>query len=282
MDLSAQLASFLEESAEMAKADFVPRFGIYAHSSFAGCLAEQGYDWIELAVAELKPDRPDREARPALERLAALPLRPEVFDRLFPPSMRIVGENVELGRVADHLGATFARARRLGCEWVVWGSGPSRHVERGFARERAYEQIVAAGKLIAREAEAAGVGVVLEPLGRRYCNIITTIGEGLALIADIGSPVLGLLADTDHLESEGDAFSRLADVGSRLRHVHLAEPTRVQPGPMPRRRAFYSSLFAELKRLDYRDRIAIESDVAELGQPLGDVLATFRDWWRDA
>jgi hypothetical protein len=51
---------------------------------------------------------------------------------------------------------------------------------------------------------------------------------------------------------------------------------------MPRRRAFYSSLFAELKRLDYRDRIAIESDVAELGQPLGDVLATFRDWWRDA
>jgi len=260
----------------------VARFGIYAHSSFAGCLSDQGYDWIELAVSELRPDQPDRVAKPDVDRLAALPLRPEVFDRLFSPSMSLVGEDVDLGRVADHLRATFERARLVGGEWVVWGSGPSRHVERGFPRRRAYEQIVEAGRLIAREAEQAGIGVVLEPLGRRYCNIVNTVDEGLRLLDDVGSPALGLLADTDHLESEGDAFGRLSDVGSRLRHVHLAEATRVQPGPMLRRRAFYASLFAELKRLGYRDRIAIEADLADIGQPLGGVLETLREWYREA
>ncbi len=261
---------------------FVPRFGIYAHSSFAGCLAEQGYEWIELAAAELRPDQPESAARPDLERLAALPLKPEVFDRLFLPHQRLVGDHVDLGRIADHLGATFERARRLGGELVVWGSGPSRHVERGFPRERAYEQIVEAGRLVARMAEAAGIGVAVEPLGRRYCNIVNTMDDGLKLIADVGSPALGLLADADHLESEGTPFTRLADFGPRLKHVHLAEATRVQPGPMPQRRAFYSSLFSELKGLDYRGRIALEADVVDVGQPLGGVLAMFREWYREA
>lgn len=274
--------SRLAGSGQEAFESIDPRFGIYAHSSFAGCLAEQGYDWIELAVAELRPDQPDSAARPDLDRLALLPIKPEVFDRLFLPHQRLVGEDVDLGRIAAHLRATFERAKRLGGEWVVWGSGPSRHVERGFARERAYEQIVEAGRLIAREAEAAGIGVVVEPLGRRYCNIVNTVDDGLRLIADVGSPALGLLADTDHLESEGDSFARLADVAHRLKHVHLAEATRVQPGPMPGRRAFYTSLFAELKRLQYRGRIALEADVVDLGQPLGGVLATFREWYREA
>jgi sugar phosphate isomerase/epimerase len=260
----------------------VPRLGIYAHSSLAGYLAEQGFDWIELAVAELRPELPESAARPFLDCLEALPIRPEVFDRLFLPTMRLVGDNVDLGRIADHLGTTFSRARRLGAEWVVWGSGPSRRVERGLSRERAYDQIVEAGRLIAREAGAAGIGVVLEPLGRRYCNIVNTVEDGLRLLADIGSPALGLLADTDHLESEGDPFSRLAEVGPLLRHVHLAEASRVQPGTMPRRRAFYSSLFAELKRLGYRDRIALEADLVDIGQPLGGMLAMFKGWWRDA
>ncbi len=259
----------------------MPRFGCYAHSSYAGVLAEQGYDYVELAVAELLPDRPERDAAPVVERLAALPLRPEVFDRLFPPSLRLVGDDVSLARVSDHVGVAFERARRAGGALVVWGSGPSRHVPGGYPRERAWEQLVAAGKAIAREAERVGIGVALEPLGRRYCNVVTTVDEGLALLAAIGSPALGLLADTDHMESEGDPFARLALVGHRLWHVHLAEAVRVQPGPMPGRRAFYSDLFRELKRLGYRERIALEADAFEAGVSLGAPLAMFKEWWEE-
>ena len=260
----------------------MPRFGCYVHSSYMGALAEQGYEYVELAVAELLPDRPESEVEPFYERMATLPIKPEVFDRLFLPTMPIVGEQVDLVRVADHVGTVFERARKAGGELVVWGSGPSRHVPGGFPRERAFEQLVEAGKLIAREAERAAIGVVLEPLGRRYCNIITTVEEGLALLAAVDSPSLYMLADTDHMESEGEPFSRLALVGDRLKHVHLAEACRIQPGPMPRRKALYSSLFAELKRIGYRGRIALEADAIEAGVPLGAPLSMFRDWWREA
>jgi len=269
-----------ELSASRGGPDWMPRFGCYVHSSYAGALAEQGYDYVELAVAELLPGRPESEVGPVYERLAALPVRAEVFDRLFPPTLRLVGEGVDLARVADHVGVVFERVRRVGGDLVVWGSGPSRHVPGGYSRERAFEQLVATGKLIAREAERAGVGVVLEPLGRRYCNVITTVEEGLALLEAVGSRSLGMLADTDHMESEGDPFSRLGLVGNRLRHVHLAEAVRVQPGPMLRRRAFYSELFRELKRIGYRGRIALEADVLESGVPLGAPLAALEAWWR--
>jgi sugar phosphate isomerase/epimerase len=80
-------------------------------------------------------------------------------------------------------------------------------------------------------ASAQGVRMALEPLNRYETDLIHTVGEGLELIHQIGSPNLGLLLDTFHINiEESDMEDSIFRAGEHIFHFHVADSNRWHPG----------------------------------------------------
>ncbi|MBI4277194.1 MAG: sugar phosphate isomerase/epimerase [Armatimonadetes bacterium] len=81
------------------------------------------------------------------------------------------------------------------------------------------------------EAEALGVRVVLEPVNRYEGNYLLTLAEAVEVVDALGSPALGLLADTFHMNIEERFIEEaLRRAAPRLWHVHVADSNRWAPG----------------------------------------------------
>ena len=97
------------------------------------------------------------------------------------------------------------------------------------ARERLIALLRAAGE----EAACQGVRLALEPLNRYEADILHTAEEGLAFLAEVAHPAVGLLLDTYHVNIEerswSEPFARLLAAGV-LWHVHLGDNNRLPPG----------------------------------------------------
>jgi sugar phosphate isomerase/epimerase len=82
-------------------------------------------------------------------------------------------------------------------------------------------------------AEAQSVRLALEPLNRYESDIVNNAQEGLAFLAEVGHPALGLLLDTFHVNVEERSWTepfRGAMAAGRLSHVHLGDNNRLPPG----------------------------------------------------
>ena len=73
--------------------------------------------------------------------------------------------------------------------------------------------------------------VVIEPLNRYETHLVRTLDDAAALCQLIGSPRIGLMADVFHMHLEEDSLTDpLLRHGAQLRHVHLADNQRREPG----------------------------------------------------
>ena len=80
-------------------------------------------------------------------------------------------------------------------------------------------------------ASAQGVYLALEPLNRYETDLIHTITDGLELIDRIGSPNLGLLLDTFHMNIEESMIEEsIRMCGGHIFHFHVADSNRKYPG----------------------------------------------------
>jgi sugar phosphate isomerase/epimerase len=82
-------------------------------------------------------------------------------------------------------------------------------------------------------AEAQSVRLALEPLNRYESDIVNNAEEGLAFLAEVEHPALGLLLDTFHINVEERSWTepfRRAMAAGRLFHVHLGDNNRLPPG----------------------------------------------------
>ncbi len=76
-------------------------------------------------------------------------------------------------------------------------------------------------------AERLGIRIAVEPLNRYEAYLVTTVHEGLAYVADVGSPWVGLTVDVFHANiEEVDVAGAIRAAGPVLRHVHLADSNR--------------------------------------------------------
>jgi sugar phosphate isomerase/epimerase len=75
------------------------------------------------------------------------------------------------------------------------------------------------------------VPILFEPINRYETDYLGTIDDVLAVIRRIGSPVLGVLADTFHMNIEEVSMdAALRRAGPRLHHIHAADSNRWAPG----------------------------------------------------
>ncbi|MDR0519421.1 MAG: sugar phosphate isomerase/epimerase [Clostridiales Family XIII bacterium] len=114
-------------------------------------------------------------------------------------------------------------------------------------------------KVIADYAGERGVSIAVEPLNRFETDFINTVAQGLELIERVGSPNLGFLLDSFHMNvEENDIVGaiKLAGTKSKILDFHSCANDRGTPG---KDNFDWKAIAAALKEVGYDDYLLIES-----------------------
>jgi sugar phosphate isomerase/epimerase len=211
-----------------------------------------GGDFIELPLSEVA--RLNEEEFNNLLSSLALPV--EAFNIFLPSSLKIVGENVNWEGIEDYLGLALRRAKLLGGEVIVFGSGGQRRREEDFPQEKAMEQISYFLLKACEVAERFGLKIAIEHLNRDETNTINKVGDALQLAEKIGKKNLGIIVDIYHLLREKEGWDVMERAGKRLFHIHISDPQR---NPPLGKEGILSDFLTFLVKIGYENRISIES-----------------------
>jgi sugar phosphate isomerase/epimerase len=252
------------------------RFGCCVDIDQVSTLAQAGYDFCELPARAVRPLDDEPAALPALRTLAALPLRPESFNVLIPPELRLVGPDADRAALQAYLRRAFARMAQLGGQVAVLGSGGARRIPDTMPRAQALDQLADALALAADEAGRAGIELALEHLNQSECNVFTTLAECQAFVEERGLAGLRLLADLHHIEAEREPMAHVPQAAPLLAHVHVADGGRRAPGVGG---YDYAGFMAALRQAGYDRRISAECQWENLPAQAAGALAYMREQW---
>ena len=214
--------------------------------------AALGYDGVELAVRD--PGDIDAEAVARALRDARLHVPAVGTGQAFLAdglSLSHPDEGVR-ARAIERIDAHIRFAARLGAA-VIIGLIRGRITHDRPATEA---RLAASFDPLLRAAEREGVWLLIEPINRYETDLLTTVGETLEFIQDLGAQRLGLLADTFHMNiEEASIEASLRAAGSRLRHVHAADSNRHAPGWG---HLDFAAVLATLRAMSYRGWLSAE------------------------
>lgn len=196
--------------------------------AFLACLAELGFEGVDLAVRD-----PDTVEASSLSRiLSDAGLRPVaigtgqafVDDGLSLSDPRAEVRQAAAARLRGHI----ELAATLGCPYVIIGLVRGRTAaadSRAGALARLQEELLG----LAEHAGHRSVRLLLEPINRYETDLVNTLDEAAKLAERI--PGVFLLADTFHMNIEERCpQAAVARHGGRIAHVHLADSNRLAPG----------------------------------------------------
>jgi sugar phosphate isomerase/epimerase len=157
-------------------------------------------------------------------------------------------------------------AAGLGAPLVTIGSFRGRVSRAGRNGREQLAEILWTG---AEHARREGVRLALEPANRYEMNAINNVSEGLAFLAEVGHPALGLLLDTFHVNIEESSWTEpfgAALAAQKLWHVHIGDNNRLAPGWGL---IDFPAILATLLRMGYDGYLSAEL----LARPDGDAAA---------
>lgn len=239
------------------------RIGLCSSSATEWAAAKRaGFDYIEVGVRTIaEMDDVAYERAKAAAREVGLPI--PVANLFVPTELRLVGPEADLEKVLVYARKALARVAGLGVKTVVFGSGGARKVPDGFARERAWQQLVTFGKRVAPEAARHGITIAVEPLRREETNIINTAAEGLRYVEAVAHPSFQLMVDLYHLATEHEDAGIIVEAAPHIRHFHIANPHgRVYP--LTADEFDYGPFFRALRRIGYEGGISVEGKTSNL------------------
>jgi len=210
----------------------------------------------------------------------AEPVPPKAVNCFFPGDLKNTGPDVDPDALDAWVERCCRRSAAVGVETIVFGSGGSRAVPEGFDRDRASEQIVENLRRYGPIAARHGITLVLEPLARRHCNIVTTVDEGAERVRAAGHPNVLLLADTYHMAEDGDPPEAIRRAEGLIAHVHCAEGNG--RGPLGATGEDQRPYFRALKDIGYDGRISLECRWDDLPAQLPGGIAELRTQWETA
>jgi sugar phosphate isomerase/epimerase len=98
--------------------------------------------------------------------------------------------------------------------------------------------------------------LLLEPVNRYETDYLNTLAQATAFCEKMKHPALGITADYYHMQLEElHPLEALKAAGAWVRHVHIAEYTRVEPG---HGHMNFRALFKALREINYHGYIVVE------------------------
>jgi len=195
---------------------------------------------------------------------------------VIPKGLSLIAADADIRRKArshieDCLGATAEMGGRLLCgplySPVGYFSGQRRTTDEWHRAVEGWQEI-------APVAAKLGVQVAIEPLNRFETYFLNTVEDAARLCDEIGSPSVGILADTFHANIEEKSIGpALRSAGRHLKHIHSCENDRGIPGSG---NVNWPEFFATIKSIRYDGWLVIESFGFSLGE-----LSAAASIWRD-
>ena len=253
------------------------RFGICTTFDKIGLLEKLGYDYLEASIQSIA-FLSDGEFEQVKEKIDASRLKVEAFNVLLPGDLKVVGPEADEGRLVDYLCGAFARAKALGAEIVVFGSGGARKRPENFPEEEAMQQLYRVARIMAECAAPFGITVVSEPLNRGETNTVNSLAAGYVLAEAAAHPNFQLLADIYHMALENEGPEEITKYGDRLRHVHIANP-KGRVYPLEEGEFDYRSYLKALQAAGYDARISVEAGTEDMETDGAKALALLQSLW---
>ena len=184
-------------------------------------------------------------------------------------SLHVVGEEKDEAAIKEYLETLFSKAKRLGLEYLVFGSSAARRIPDGMSLEQGRAEIVDFLKnLVVPVAEKYDIPVAIEPLRPEECNAINTVDDGVEIAKKVGSPLVKVLADVAHMFVQNEDLKKLAGYKGFMLHAHTSNP---DPAPEYGKKRIYPTVndafsqaefFAQLKAAGV-ETCSIEADVID-------------------
>jgi sugar phosphate isomerase/epimerase len=221
-----------------------------------------GFDYAEVPLRRVAA-LSETEFSALVREQRKLGLPTPVANVFLPVELPVVGPSVDGPRLSAYVEHAFSRARALGVEVVVFGSGGARRVPEGFAREEALRQLTAFGRRAAEAAARHGLVIAVEPLRRAETNLVNTTAEGLAWVKAVDHPAFRLMVDLFHVAEENDSLVSIVEAAGQMVHAHVANP-RGRAFPLDASEYDYAGYLRALRRAGHGGRISVETSSGSL------------------
>lgn len=166
------------------------------------------------------------------------------------------------------------RAKPLGLEYVVIGSGGARKIPEGMSREAGMARLVTLLRHFGEIAAAYDVEIYVEPLCRKETNVINTVLEAVELCRRVNHPRVGCMADFYHMHRMGEPFTDVRNTDGYLRHVHVATADRRIP--LHSDADEVKTIAKALKEAGYHGRVVLEGAAKPDAET---ALSDFSEWF---
>lgn len=238
------------------------KFGVCGDVCVAKIALLESYDFVEWNVATLlKPMESDSAFEAVLSETEAAGIHYPALKGFVPGCLKITGPDVDFSALEKFAVTVMERAERAKVETIVFGSGAARNIPDRFSRGKAAEQLVAFCRMVAPLAFSHGVTVVIEPLNKDVCNVLTTVEECAELVNSVSHPGIRLLVDSYHFMHDNDSYDDIVKYGNLFAHVHISTvPNRLVPGAEP---CDFLRFFRALNQANYTGRVSIEAIISD-------------------
>ena len=140
---------------------------------------------------------------------------------------------------------------------ITYGAVPDYPENAYQNRPRALANSVRSLQAILKVAENYGINYCIEPLNRFENYMLNTASQAAELCAAVGSPNIGILLDTFHMNIEESNINQaITQAGDYLMQMHIAENYR---GPVGSGGLFdWDELFTALKQIKFSGELTLE------------------------
>jgi len=121
------------------------------------------------------------------------------------------------------------------------------------------ELLVKILKELAPHAKAAGTCILVEPLNRYETHLLRRLADGAEICEQVKHPNVQLMADFFHMSIEEPCIAEsIRAAGKWIKHIHLADSTRTQPGTG---HTDFKEGFKALKSVGFGNYMALECGI---------------------
>lgn len=258
-----------------------PPIGVCGSADQAARFKRLGAEYVEDSVQRYLAatgDRAKQDAMVEAARQAGLPV--PVCNGFLPGELKAVGPAPNHDKILAYAEKAFARAKDVGVQLIVFGSGKSRFIPEEFDHAKAMDQLISLCRRLAPLATSNGLVVAFETLNRNETNCLNKFAQARAVVEAVNSPAIALTADLYHAAMEGDGPDELRKSARWIRHVHIAEKKgRTPPGVT----GFdFTGWFKELQQAGYKGRISLECRWKDQAAEMPTAVKTIREQWAKA
>lgn len=236
------------------------KFGVCTGPENIETAAKAGFDFIECMLYSI--EAMDEEAFQALaEQAPSMPIPISRCNCFLPPWLKVTGPDTDEKKQRAYLDNAFSRAKKLGVEMVMFGSGGARQVPDGFPMDEAWRQLIAFTRMAAEYAEKYEIQIALEPLRAQECNFFHLMSEANVVSAVVNHPLIGVMADSFHMDCGGENMNILKESGDKLWHIHISHPFPDRSSrdfPRPDDDGDYQPFIDVLKEMNYQGYVSVE------------------------